>query len=182
MSIFKRKDMMKHFLFLVVTATLLSCGSTKVAYDYDEHINFSTYKTYNYIADMQTGLSQLDDNRLMDATDVVMQANGFAKSETPDLLINIVADQYETAPQNSVGIGVGGGSYGGGVSVGAGIPLGGRKDHQTITFDLVDARQDILVWQAVSDSNVAVNTNPQDRVTYFAKLVQKVFSEFPPEK
>ena len=174
--------MMKHFLVLITALTLFSCGSTKVAYDYDEQINFESYKTYNYIADMQTGLSQLDVNRLIDATDVVMEAKGFTKSETPDLLINIVADQYETAPQNSVGIGVGGGSYGGGVSVGAGIPLGGRKDHQTITFDLVDAQQDMLVWQAVSDSNVAVNTNPQDRVTYFTKVVQKVFSEFPPEK
>ncbi|MFD2827261.1 DUF4136 domain-containing protein [Leeuwenhoekiella polynyae] len=174
--------MMKHFLFLVLTATLFSCGSTKVAYDYDEQIDFTTYKTYNYIGEMQTGMSQLDDNRLMDATDLVMQANGFSKSETPDLLINIVVEQYDAAPQNSVGIGVGGGSYGGGVSVGAGIPLGGRKDYQTITFDLVDARKDMLVWQAVSDSNVAVNTNPQDRVAYFTKIVQKVFSEFPPEK
>ncbi|PHQ29452.1 DUF4136 domain-containing protein [Leeuwenhoekiella nanhaiensis] len=173
---------MKHFFILLVVLSLISCGSTRVDYDYDEEVNFNTYKTYNYMPDMQSGLSQLDLNRLMDAVDVIMQQKGFQKVEKPDLLINIIASQYREEPQNSVGIGVGGGTYGTGVSVGAGIPLGGSKEHQTITFDLVEAARDMLVWQAVSDSNIALNTNPQDRVSYYTKLAQKVFEGFPPQR
>ena len=173
---------MKHFLILLSIITFISCGSTKVAYDYDEQIDFSQYKTYNFMTDMDSGLSQLDLNRLLDATEAVLQSKGFTKSETPDLLINIIADQYEDVQRNSVGVGIGGGSYGGGVSVGAGFPLGGNKNHQTITLDLVDAQKDILVWQAVSDSNVAVNANPQERVSYFTKIANKIFEEFPPEE
>ena len=132
--------------------------------------------------DMQSGLSQLDLNRLIDAVDMIMQEKGFQKAEKPDLLINIIASQYREEPQNSVGIGVGGGTYGTGVSVGAGIPLGGSKEHQTITFDLVEGARDVLVWQAISDSNIALNTNPQDRVSYYTKLAQQVFEGFPPEQ
>ena len=174
--------MMKHFLFLIAIFTLLSCGSTRVDYDYDEQVNFTDYKTYNFLPDMQTGLSQLDVNRLLEAIDLVMQEKGFQKSDNPDLLINIMSDQYQDNSRNSVGVGVGGGSYGGGVNIGAGIPLGGRKDHQTITIDIVDSKKDALVWQAISDSNIALNTNPQDRVTYYTKITQKIFSGFPPEK
>ena len=169
-------------MILILALSLLSCGSTRVDYDYDEQVNFSLYKTYNFMADMQPGISQLDLNRLMDATDAMMQAKGFTKSDTPDLLLNIMSSEYQEESRNSVGVGVGGGSYGGGISVGAGIPIGGRKEHQTITFDLVDAAKDVLVWQAVSDSNIALNTNPQDRVTYYTKIAQKVFEGFPPEK
>ncbi|WP_371456921.1 DUF4136 domain-containing protein [Leeuwenhoekiella aequorea] len=174
--------MMKYFSVILVAFVLISCGSTQVNYDYDEQISFSKYKTYNYLPDMQTGLSQLDANRLISAIDLVMGEKGFAKSENPDLLINIMSDQYRESSQNSVGVGVGSGGYGGGVSIGAGIPLGGSKDHQTITIDLVDSSEDILVWQAVSDSNIALNTNPQDRVSYYTKVSQKIFKNFPPEK
>ncbi len=171
---------MKHFLILIMALSLYSCGSTRVDYDYDEEVDFTRYQTYNYMPDMQSGLSQLDLNRLMNATDEIMQAKGFQKADKPDILINIVASQYREEPQNTVGVGVGGGSYGGGVSVGAGIPLGGNKEHQTITFDLVEAARDMLVWQAISDSNIALNTNPEDRVSYYAKIAKKVFEGFPP--
>lgn len=173
---------MKHFFILLLALGLISCGSTRVDYDYDEQVNFNSYKTYNYMPDMQSGLSQLDLNRLIDAVDIIMQEKGFQKAEKPDILINIIASQYREEPQNSVGIGVGGGTYGTGVSVGAGIPLGGSKEHQTITFDLVEGARDVLVWQAISDSNIALNTNPQDRVSYYTKLAQKVFEGFPPEQ
>lgn len=173
---------MKHFFILVLAVVTISCGSTRVDYDYDEQIDFSQYQTYNFMPEMDSGLSQLDLKRLMDATDAVMQAKGFTKSQNPDVLINIIAEEYEDVQRNSVGVGIGGGSYGGGVSVGAGIPLGGNKNHQTITLDLVDAQKDILVWQAVSDSNIKVSTNPQERVTHYTKIAQKIFEKFPPEE
>ncbi len=173
---------MKHFFILVLAVVAISCGSTRVDYDYDEQIDFSQYQTYNFMPEMDSGLSQLDLKRLMDATDAVMQAKGFTKSQTPDVLINIIAEEYEDVQRNSVGVGIGGGSYGGGVSVGAGIPLGGNKNHQTITLDVVDAQKDILVWQAVSDSNIKVSANPQERVTHYTKIAQKIFEKFPPEE
>ena len=73
---------MKHFFILLMALGLISCGSTRVDYDYDEQVNFNSYKTYNYMPDMQSGLSQLDLNRLIDAVDMIMQEKGFQKAFT----------------------------------------------------------------------------------------------------
>ncbi|WP_031426286.1 DUF4136 domain-containing protein [Flavimarina sp. Hel_I_48] len=172
---------MKTIYLLLLLGTLASCGGIKVAYDYDEQANFEMFKTYNYIQEMQAGMNQLDLNRLMKATDSILQNRGYTLSENPDLLIDVSSDQYEQASRNTLGIGVGSGGGNVGVGVGGGIPLGGRELHRTITINLVNAEKDALIWQAVSDSNVKLKANPQQRQAYFMKLMEKVFKKFPPQ-
>lgn len=173
---------MKNSFLLLIVLSLTSCGSMNVEYDYDEQANFDTFKTYNYIAEMQSGLTQLDLNRLMKATDSILQGRGYMLSEKPALLIDVSSDQYKQASRNTLGIGLGSGGGNVGVGVGGGIPIGGRELHQTITINLVDAQKDALIWQAVSDSNIKLNTDPQQRQAYFKKLMEKVFKKFPPKK
>ncbi|MGB5943547.1 MAG: DUF4136 domain-containing protein [Leeuwenhoekiella sp.] len=173
---------MKYVIFLITTAVLISCGSVNVAYDYDEEINFEQYQTYNYMPDMDTGLSQLDLDRLTRATDSVLAKKGFKLAKSPAILINVFSGQYEQRPNSTVGVGVGSGGRGGGISIGGGIPLGGNTLHQTITIDVIDAEQDILIWQAVSDSNRPLGTTPAARDTYFTKIALEIFEKFPPEK
>ena len=98
--------MKKIVSLLALSLILVSCGGVKVAYDYDEQADFSTLKTYNYIPDMQSGLSQLDLNRLMNATDAILQEQGYALSDNPDFLINVMSDRYEERANNNVGIGM----------------------------------------------------------------------------
>ena len=171
---------MKTIYSLLIALIIVSCGGMHVDYDYDEQANFNTLKTYNYLPDMQTGMSQLDLNRLMKATDSLLQSRGYILQENPALLIDITSSQYQQASRNTIGIGVGSGGGNVGVGVGGGIPIGGRELHQTITFNLVDATKDALIWQAVSDSNLKVQTAPEKRQAYFYKLVEKVFKKFPP--
>ena len=173
---------MKNSFLLLIVLSLISCGSMNVEYDYDEQADFDTFKTYNYIAEMQSGLNQLDLSRLMKATDSILQGRGYTLSENPGLLIDVSSDQYEQASRNTLGIGVGSGGRNVGVGVGGGIPIGGRELHQTITINLVDVQKDALIWQAVSDSNIKLNTDPQQRQAYFKKLMEKVFEKFPPMK
>lgn len=173
---------MKNSFLLLIVLIMTSCGSMNVEYDYDAQANFDVFKTYNYIAEMQSGLNQLDLNRLMKATDSILQSRGYTLSKNPGLLIDVSSDQYEQASRNTLGIGLGSGGGNVGVGVGGGIPLGGRELHQTITINLVDAQKDALIWQAVSDSNIKLNTDPQQRQAYFKKLMEKVFKKFPPKK
>ncbi|MEH6407249.1 MAG: DUF4136 domain-containing protein [Leeuwenhoekiella sp.] len=173
---------MKKILFICLCFALISCGTTNVDYDYDEQANFDAFKSYNYLPDMQSGMSQLDLNRLMKATDSILQSRGYIKSETPDLYVNVVSDRYEDASRNSVGIGIGGVGGNVGVGVGGGIPIGGRTLHQTLTIDLVDVKKDALVWQAVSDSNLQLKTNPAQREAYFKTIMEKIFKKYPPQK
>lgn len=164
-----------------MATAITSCGGVKVAYDYDEEANFNALKTYNYMPDMQSGLSQLDLNRLMNATDAILQERGYTLSDDPDFLINVMSRKYQERSGNNVGIGIGGGSGGIGVGVGGGIPIGGVKDRQEITLDVVDAAQDALIWQAQAIGTLPQSTTPEQRVSFFTKVATKIFSGFPPD-
>ncbi|MAZ26367.1 MAG: hypothetical protein CL868_04720 [Cytophagaceae bacterium] len=172
--------MKKIVSLLALSLILVSCGGVKVAYDYDEQADFSTLKTYNYIPDMQSGLSQLDLNRLMNATDAILQEQGYALSDNPDFLINVMSDRYEERANNNVGIGIGGGSGGVGVGIGGGIPIGGTKMRQQITMDVVDADKDVLIWQADAVGTLPTSTTPEQRIAFFTKVATKILEGFPP--
>src|SRR6056297_3086525 len=171
---------MRYLLCLVMVFMLTSCGSVKVNYDYDRTVDFSSYSTYNYFVDMQSGLSQLDEKRLLRALDSTLKSRGYRLAEEPELFINIISNQYRSAPNNNVGVGVGGAgrNVGGGISVG--LPLGGPSLQRSIQFDVVDAQRDALVWQAVAESGLRENASPSVREDKLRAVVKKVFSKFPP--
>lgn len=159
---------------------MASCGAVRVNYDYSQGTNFAAYSSYNYYPDMETGLSQLDTRRLLKAVDSVMQVKGLNISENPDFYINIQSSVYRDAPSSSVGVGMGGTgrNVGGGISVG--VPLGGSGMSREIVFDFVDAKEDALFWQAVSNSNFSDNASPSTRERVLREVVAKVFSKYPP--
>ena len=172
---------MRYLLSIVLIVLLASCSSVKVNYDYDKTVDFSSYSTYNYYSDMQSGLSQLDEKRLLNALDSTLKARGYRLAEEPELFINIISNEYRSAPNNNVGVGLGGGgrNVGGGISVG--LPLGGPNMQRSIQIDLVDAQRDALVWQAGAESGLRENASPSVREDKLRAVVKKVFSKFPPK-
>jgi hypothetical protein len=165
------------FLFLLIS----SCG-TIVNYDYESSTDFSKYKTYDYFSDMQTGLSQLDNKRLMRAIDAKLVTMGLTRSNNPDFFIDIQSQDIMNRSNSNVGVGVGGSgrNVGGGVSVG--IPLGGNQNTRQIVIDFVDKKQnEKLFWQAVSESTYRPNASPEKRESYFETLVAKIFEKYPPK-
>ncbi|MFC4721418.1 DUF4136 domain-containing protein [Geojedonia litorea] len=173
---------MKTLSPILVLLLFMSCAPIRVNYDYERGTDFSTYKTYNYYQDLNTGLSELDTNRLLDALDAGLQAKGFSLSETPDFFINIVSDEYQEAQRNSVGVGMGGTgrNVGGGISIG--IPIGQSSINRQIIFDFVDENGKGLFWQAVSESSYNPNATPEQRETKLKAIVDKVLSGYPPKK
>ena len=130
---------------------------------------------------METGLSQLDERRLLKILDSTLQAKGFLLSEEPDFLVNIISSEYRKAPSNTVGVGVGGAgrNVGGGISVG--VPLGSSALERRIQFDFVDFQKNTLFWQAVSESGYNDEASPYEREEKLRAIVNKVFSKFPPK-
>jgi len=173
---------MKHTLMLFLIVVISSCSPIYVNYDYEKGIDFKKYITYNYYSDLETGLSELDTNRLLNVLDFQMQANGYSLSETPDFYVNILSSQYETANRSSVGVGVvgGGGNVGGGISIG--LPIGQPKITREIVFEFIDEDGIGLFWQAVSESGFNPNSSPEKREMRLNKIVNKVLLGFPPEK
>ncbi len=172
---------MRNLIYILVLCFLVSCNAVRVNYDYDKATDFSNYTTYNYFQDMESGLSQLDEKRLLDILDSTLQAKGYLLSEEPEFLINIKSFVFQSNSGNNVGVGVGGGgrNVGGGLSVG--IPVGNSGVKRQILFDFVDVSKNALFWQADTESSFRENASPLNREEQLKMLVVKVFSKYPPD-
>lgn len=172
---------MKYISILLVFLFVSSCAPIRVTYDYEKTTDFKIYKTYNYYANVNTGLSELDTKRLLDALDNALQANGYTLSQTPDFFIDIKSSEYQEAARNNVGVGLGGtgGNIGGGISIG--IPVGQNKLNRQIIFEFVDENSTGLFWQAVSESSYSPNASPEKREALYKAIVTKVLEGFPPK-
>ena len=173
---------MKFLKIIILTLLIVSCAPIYVNYDYDKAVDFSKYKTYNYYADMKTGLSELDTKRLLDVLDVKMTAKGFALADNPDFFIDIKTREYQESQRSTVGVGVGGGggNVGGGISIG--LPIGQANVNREITFDFVDENKKQLFWHAISESNFNPNTTPEKREERLKAIVEKVLTQYPPKQ
>lgn len=172
---------MKFFSILILSIFLVSCGAT-VAVDYDNQVDFSKYNSYNYFPTIDSGLNQLDDNRIIQITDSLLQQRGFVKSETPQLYINFYARETISSSRNTIGIGVGGSGSNVGVGVSGGIPIGGNVLNQQLTMDFIDTEKDDLVWQAVAEGEMKERSTPQQKEAYYMSVLQKILTKYPPKK
>lgn len=173
---------MKYVGMVFLLMLFVACNAPRVVYDYDQNIDFTKYKTYNFFPDIETGLSELDDKRLFRQTDSIMQSRGFVRTATPDFYINVETSAFEPNQNSAVGVGVGGGgrNAGGGISIG--LPIGNVKLNQQLVFDFVDVRKDELYWQAIAEGYYKEEATPEEREAYFRKILLKVLEEYPPKK
>lgn len=172
---------MRALPIFLVFLFLASCNAPQAVYDYDQEINFSNYSTYALFPDFRSGLSQLDEKRLLASLENQLQKEGFSSSSEADIYVNVYTDEFQEQNRNSVGIGVGGSGRNVGVGVSGGIPLGGPETYLQITFDFIDVKDDALIWQAVVESKFNPNASPQERQAQFQKIVQKALEGYPPQ-
>jgi hypothetical protein len=170
----------KRFFAIMILLLITGCAGIRVNYDYDPQISFEGYKTFGYYPDLDSGLGELDERRLLEATNEALSSRGFRFSEEPDFWININSVLVESPPSSNIGIGMGGGgrNVGGGISIG--VPVSGPTLQYQITFDLLDRQRESLVWQAFCSVKMDDTLQPEARVTRFNDIAHKVFSAFPP--
>lgn len=173
---------MQQLLGIALLSTLLSCSAVRVSYDYDKQIDFSHYTTYQYLPNMQSGLNQLDENRIRRALNATLHAKGYRLATSADLFIDLQSRDHRNPSNNAVGIGMGGTgrNVGGGISVG--VPLGTATLHRQIQFSVIDASKDALVWQALTTTPYPENASPQRREKTLTAVVHKALAKFPPSK
>ncbi len=173
---------MKFLPSIVLALCFVSCAPIRVNYDFEKNTNFTQYKTYNYYSEMNTGLSELDTKRFLDALDQKMTAKGFTLSNTPDFFIDIKSNEYQEVQRNNVGVGLGGGGghVGGGISIG--LPIGQANVNRQITIDFVDENKKQLFWQAVSESSFNPKATPEKREALLNAIAEKVLMQYPPKQ
>ena len=162
-------------LLLVVFAS--GCASKpKLRSAYDDSVDFSQYKTYNFYSDVgpeAEGYQGLFTQYMISAINVEMQSRGYTLSNAPDLLVNFNANLQDktkvtTSPSMNTGYyGYRGGHYGawGGYGYGTDTHVL-QYTEGTFNIDLVDPGRKQLVWEAVSVGKINDKT--------FDNLQQKI--------
>ena len=172
---------MKAIKYTLLALFMTSCG-TAVNYDYEKSTDFTKYKTYNYFDDMKTGLSMLDNKRIIRAIDSKLNTMGLTRSDDADFYIDIQTQEIQNRNNSNVAVGVGGGGGGGFGGVSVGVPLSGSQNSREIVIDFVDKRNgEKLFWRAISESAYRPNSSPEQREANFIKLVEKIFAGYPPK-
>ncbi len=162
--------------FLVVLAS--GCASeSKLRSAYDDSVDFSQYKTYNYIdgaGPNSDNYQSLFSQYMVKAINIEMQSRGYTLSDAPDLLVNFNANLQDktkvtTSPSMHTGgyYGYRGGYYDPWVGYGYGTDTHvSQYTEGTFNIDLVDPRLKRLVWEAVGVGRINDDT--------FENLEQKV--------
>lgn len=164
----------------VLAFLLISCGAS-VAIDYDREIDFSSYRTYDFYPDIESGLSELDTKRILKITDSLLQQHGFIRNENPDFLINFYANESIRNSRNTIGVGIGQSSRNSHIGISGGIPIGGRIVNQNLTIDFVDVKKDQLIWRAESEGEFKERATPEQKEGYYFSVLNKILKKFPPE-
>ncbi len=171
-------------LFLIISSFLVSCQAVHINSDYDKTVDFSKYKTYAFY---KTGIdkveiSDLDKKRILRSIDDEMTRKGFLKSETPDLLVNILTKEREQVNVNQFNAGFG---YGWGFGWNPMFWGGGMNNvstfaEGTLIIDLIDASKKELIWQGEGVGHLTQNTDRKDE--NINGFVTRILSQYPPIK
>lgn len=169
-------------MFLASGTTLFfSCTTQKLLYDFDNEVNFNSYKTFDFYPELQLYMNQLDSSRVIQQVENAMLLKGFKRSSYPDAFVNVVSEQFETASNNSIGIGIGTGGRNTSVGVSGGIPIRSNSMTQLFTVDLIDVTNDALIWQAKYEGKFNRSLTSEAKNEYFKTTFEKIFSGYPPK-
>jgi hypothetical protein len=172
----------------VAAIALAACSSgPKIFTNQSPTANFNTYKTYNYESalgtDESNGYRSILSDYLIAATDREMQARGYSKSDTPDMVLNFyVHTKEKIRTTSSPSMGMGGGYYGyrdpyyG--SYGGYETRTTQYTEGTLNVDIVDNQKDQLAWEGVAVGRV--NDEVRKNLEAAANsAIGEVFAQFP---
>lgn len=175
---------MKSRYFFIFFGLILftSCGGVKTFTDYDENLNYSQLKTFDFYDPMETGMDDLDEKRLKKSLKEVLTEEGFEQTGTnPSFMINFYSESYEKKRQHNIGVRIGTFGRNVGGSIGSGIPIKSSENMMVITVEFAKPRNNELYWQGVAEGKLSPKSTPEERSTYFKKAVQKLLKSYPPK-
>ncbi len=149
-----------------IAATVTACASgPEIRHDVNPSANFASYKTFGFFSPLATdraGYQSVLTVRLKNATRREMESKGYVYTEAnPDLLLNFYLNiQHKqdivSTPSTMGYYGYRRGYYGG--FGGATVETINYKTG-TLSIDLVDPRQKVLIWQATAEGRIPKDAN-----------------------
>lgn len=173
---------------IVIFVIAVSCSSVKIVTDQNKNIDFSVYKTYNFLGWQDNSdkiMNDFDKKRIQDSFIKEFESRGMKLvKENGDIAVSlfIVVDQKTTttAYTNYYGGGYSGyHRYRGGWGYGYATTTYSEDDYLegTLVMDVFDGKTKDQVWQGVAQSTV--NENPVKREKSIPKKVGELMKRFP---
>lgn len=167
-------------------ALMTGCSNTSTKTDYNPTVDFSTFKQYTWQDD---NAAERISSGLMSARIKHAIGQHFSERNIPFNANAHYAIRYHLHTQqdkaaslnNRSAIGIGGGS--GNVGVSISLPIGSNKpvEFEQMTIDIIDSRDQSLVWRGVDSFKQAKNS-PEKNTKRVQATVNAILSQFPPAK
>lgn len=188
---------MKKISILLVSVLALvfaSCSSHKFHTTRIDNTNFSAYKTYAWLAPIDSLSKEYYNNdiaksKILTTANAELEARGLTYSkQDPEILFRYIAivnnKSKELYANYYGGFGWGGGPWGwyrpwGGFGMGyyGNIPVGKeRVRYGHIIIEAVDRKTDTVIWQARGTAQV---NDPEDAINDIPKMIQGIMKEYP---
>lgn len=173
---------------VAVAAALAGCSGMNVYSDFDPTAvdDMKAYRTYSWLPlpkERRRDADQLVSKRIMAVTDQALSAKGYERAQTsaPDFLVGWHGAIDKKLQYNTVNTyyGYGWGYWGG---VGASRTYATEYHEGSLIIDIVDARTNELVWRGVAQSEVYPQSDPDYRNRQIESAVNKILSQFPPDR
>lgn len=171
-------------------ALLAGCAPYTVHFDYDNHANYSAYKTYDWYAASKKAEGKSDgvknpimDRRVRGAVERELAAKGLKRdtSGEPDVLITYYPVYRQGTVYTTTTIGHGFGWYRPwGYGIGTQFTEARPFREGSIILEVVDNKTNQLIWQAVAEGALSGLDDPEDAEQQVGEAVRKMLSRFPP--
>ena len=146
-----------------------------VTVDYDRAANFKQIKTYSW-AKLHTA-DTITDNRVKEAIDQELAAKGWSHLSSGGDVALVVVEQTSVREQyDSLYNGFGGRRWGGGMV--DETTTVENYEVGTLIVSMFDGNSKQLIWRGTASGDVSDNS--QKKIKNLAKVVQKMFKNFPP--
>ncbi len=166
------KGCISTIFILIVLVFTGSCSSSSVYHDYSEEVNYSEYRTFGWMTEIESedsgniAFRSLMDARIKRAVERELRAKGytFVEGQTPDIFIayNIgLPERYDYESGNKAeDISGKDGDYG-----------------NTLTLDFIDSKRDEIIWRGRYKDAVE---DPEKADSQINNAVSQVLAEYPP--
>ncbi len=171
----------KKLCVLSVFILLASCATPKITYDYDDTVDFNTYKTFILGQHTSLNLKPLDSARFVNALANALTVKGLKSAQKADLIISVKRDEEEARNRAQVGVGMAQQTRHVGINIGGAIPISRHATTQTITIDFREASTHKLIWQSHARNTYKNNLTPQEKEKMYYNLFVNILKGFPPK-
>ncbi|GEQ85608.1 hypothetical protein ULMS_11160 [Patiriisocius marinistellae] len=161
---------------------MISCGAS-VAVDYDKETDFTTQKTFQFFTEKDSRVNPFDTKRIETSIDSVLIANDWQRTDYNQFFVDFYVDVLPSSRRSVIGIGLGSGGGGIGIGGSVGIPVGAKKMEHVLTISFHEATTNQpLVWEGVASGVLNENATPEQKESFYDRLVRTILSKFPPKK